>query len=323
VALTGVAVTDDQGVVVSCPKGTLAAGEEMVCQGSGVARAGQYANRGTVRGSSPDGSTVTASDDSYYLGLVNDPAVDIQKWTNGQDADSAPGAYVLVGEPVLWEYRVTNVGNVQIADLAVSDDQGVEVSCPGTALAPGASMVCTGRGTARVGAYANTGTVTGRAVPLGTALNDSDPSHYFGMAPGLSLEKRTNGRDADSPPGPILRAGEAVTWTYEVRNSGNVELTGLQVRDDQELQVLCPAEILAPGETVVCTAAGAAELGSYANLGTAIAFPPAGTEVAAHDASHYLGVEPHGLHFLPLVVHRGGPVYLPLVWRSAGARLGQ
>ena len=46
VTLTGVTVTDDKGVTVSCPKTTLTAGESMTCTGSGTAVAGQYHQRG-------------------------------------------------------------------------------------------------------------------------------------------------------------------------------------------------------------------------------------------------------------------------------------
>lgn len=70
-SLTNVAVTDDKGVAVSCPKTVLAAGEQMTCTASGMATLGQYRNVGTVTATSPAG-TVTASDVSHYLGLEED-----------------------------------------------------------------------------------------------------------------------------------------------------------------------------------------------------------------------------------------------------------
>ncbi|HPQ61053.1 MAG TPA: hypothetical protein PLR43_05970, partial [Syntrophales bacterium] len=68
IPLTGVTVTDDQGVTVTCPKMTLEPGESMTCTGSGTATAGQYANVGTASGNPPSGPAVTVSDPSHYYG---------------------------------------------------------------------------------------------------------------------------------------------------------------------------------------------------------------------------------------------------------------
>ncbi len=107
------------------------------------------------------------------------PAIDIEKATNGEDADDPPGPSIAVGDPVLWTYFVTNTGDVALSSIAVVDDQGVAVSCPKTALASGESMTCTASGTAVSGQYANVGTASAMD-PSGTAVEDSDPSHYFG-----------------------------------------------------------------------------------------------------------------------------------------------
>ena len=42
------------------------------------------------------------------------PSIDIEKSTNGEDADQAPGPSILVGNPVAWEYRVTNTGTINL-----------------------------------------------------------------------------------------------------------------------------------------------------------------------------------------------------------------
>jgi hypothetical protein len=89
-----------------------------------------------------------------------------------------------VGSPVTWEYVVSNTGNVPLDNVSVSDDQGVAVSCPKDTLAPGESMTCTGNGVAQLGQYANLGTATGEW--MGMTVEDSDPSHYFGMTGRMS-----------------------------------------------------------------------------------------------------------------------------------------
>ena len=56
--------------------------------------------------------------------------VAIEKFTNGVDADTPPGPNIAVGDPVLWTYEVTNIGNFIVTGLTVTDSQGVVVTCP-------------------------------------------------------------------------------------------------------------------------------------------------------------------------------------------------
>jgi hypothetical protein len=107
------------------------------------------------------------------------PAVEIQKLTNGEDADNPPGPSILVGSPVNWTYVVTNTGTIQLTGITVTDTKGVAVSCPSTTLNPGLSMTCTGSGTATLGQYSNVGNVSANSAS-GT-VTDSDPSHYRGV----------------------------------------------------------------------------------------------------------------------------------------------
>jgi hypothetical protein len=110
-------------------------------------------------------------------------SVKIEKSTNGEDADDAPGPTVLVGSPISWTYVVTNNGTVNLTNVAVADDQGVGVNCGGqTALVPQQAMTCTGSGVAVLGQYRNVGTVT--ASWSGGTVSDSDASHYLGVTPG-------------------------------------------------------------------------------------------------------------------------------------------
>ncbi|MCP3967064.1 MAG: hypothetical protein GY718_12060, partial [Lentisphaerae bacterium] len=211
----------------------------MTCTGNGTAEAGQYWNLGTASGTSTGsascpGTTVTDDDPSHYWGECPgaDPAIDIEKATNGHDADAAPGPTLQIGDPVAWTYEVTNTGDVTLDNVDVTDNQGVAVSCPTTTLAAGASMTCTGNGTAEAGQYWNLGTASGTSAGSascpGTTVTDDDPSHYWGECPGanpaIRIEKATNGHDADAAPGPTLQIGDPVAWTYEVTNTGDVTL---------------------------------------------------------------------------------------------------
>ena len=108
-------------------------------------------------------------------------AVRIKKATNGQDADEAPGPTIAVGSPVAWQYVVTNTGQMGLTNVIVADDRGVTVSCPGTTLAIGQSMTCTGSGVATAGQYRNVGTVMANSAA--GPVQNSDASHYLGQAP--------------------------------------------------------------------------------------------------------------------------------------------
>jgi len=113
------------------------------------------------------------------------PSVSIEKSTNNEDADSAPGPEIPVGSDVVWNYEVTNDGTVELTNVQVTDNQGVDVECETTTLAVGESMTCTGTGTAELGQYANLGMVSADWATDDDSgeISDSDASHYFGFVP--------------------------------------------------------------------------------------------------------------------------------------------
>ncbi|HEX3129697.1 MAG TPA: hypothetical protein VH394_20345 [Thermoanaerobaculia bacterium] len=289
-ALSGIQVSDSQGVSVSCPKTSLAAGESMTCTGSGTAQAGQYSATGTASGTGPCNTNASDSDPVHYYGVT--PGLKIVKLTNGQDANVAPGPEIPVGSTVTWTYQVTNTGEVALSNLSVSDDKGVAVSCPKTTLAAGESMTCTGSGKAQACQYENLGTVTGKT-PSGQTLTASDPSHYYGKTnPAIDVEVKVNGDDADSPKGPEIPVGSPVSFTYIVKNTGDVALSGIKVTDSKGLSVSCPKTSLAVGESMTCTANSTAQAGQYSSVGTASANGACDAKVSDSDPVNYFGTIP-------------------------------
>ena len=316
VALQNIVLHDDNGTPdvaeddftvtqAECPAlaTPLAPGQQVVCTAQGIATGSDYFNIGIVTADPVNGTaTVTAEDPSFYVGVT--PAIDIEKATNGEDADSAPGPFILLDASVEWDYVVTNIGNVTLVDITVTDDQGVAVTCPQSTLAPGEAMTCTGSGVATLGQYRNQGDVAGQPVDdqgsrFGPPVTDTDPSHYVGIRPDIDLEKATNGEDADHAPGPEVVVGSEVIWTYVVRNTGNTDLVGLTLVDDQigDITAYCPQRELAVGAEMTCTVTGVATLGQYVNTAIvtgstppALHTPPA--SVTDSDISHYIGSEP-------------------------------
>lgn len=183
------------------------------------------------------GFTITIPPESIVTcTLVNlaDPApgIDIEKWTNGADADEAPGPIIPLGDDVVWTYTITNTGNTTLEDLVVEDDVLGVIDCPGAVPIDG-SVECTATGTAVAGQYANVAEATA-VDSTGIEVTDSDPSHYFGSVTDIQIEKATNGEDADEPFGPGIPVGDDVDWTYEVSlpDDANIPVGNVVVVDD-------------------------------------------------------------------------------------------
>ena len=117
--------------------------------------------------------------------LYENATIDLEKYTNGDDADLAPGVLLQVGQPVTWTYRITNTGLADLLELTVFDDQEGAITCPSTSLAAGATMICTlvGQAGAQPHQYTNVATVTAKTeddgVNIRRTVTDSDPSNYF------------------------------------------------------------------------------------------------------------------------------------------------
>lgn len=117
------------------------------------------------------------------------------------------------------------------------------------------------------------------------------------LDPILTIQKLTNGEDANTPPGPTIRVGAPVTWTYIVRNTGPVTATNISVTDNvagvTPVYVSGDANnnsILEQSESWLYRATGIAIAGQYSNIGTVRGVGPDGDVVTAQDPSHYFGL---------------------------------
>lgn len=121
------------------------------------------------------------------------PAINIEKATNGSDAD-VMGPDIPVGDTATFTYAVTNAGDVPLANIVVIDDNGT----PGD-LSDDFSPTFTGgdangnglldlteiwtyeaERTVTSGYYTNVGQVCGDD-PTGAVVCDDDPSNHFGV----------------------------------------------------------------------------------------------------------------------------------------------
>jgi uncharacterized repeat protein (TIGR01451 family) len=116
------------------------------------------------------------------------------------------------------------------------------------------------------------------------------------QSPGLSLDKTVN-------PTKVTEAGRQVTYSYVVKNTGNVDLTDVGVSETSFTGTgtapspSCPATSLAPGTQTTCTAAYTVtqadmNAGTVTNTATAGGKSPGGSNVSSSPATAVLDTEP-------------------------------
>jgi uncharacterized repeat protein (TIGR01451 family) len=223
---------------------------------------------------------------NFYV-VTDAPAITVLKSSTTTSVD-------VVGQVVPYDFLVTNIGNVTLTDVTVTDTPVLTTgpTCPESTLAPGASETCTGTWTVTQ-ANLTAGHVTDTAIatgtpPVGPPVN-SPPSTVTipvtqtkaGASPGISLTKSASVTTYSA-------AGTVVTYYYKVTNTGNVLLDPVAVSDPMPglSAISCPDTSLTPGEVETCTAtytttSAAVTAGSIKNTGTATGLPPTGPAVTA------------------------------------------
>lgn len=250
--------------------------------------------------------------------LVSTPELEIAKTVTIQGG-SCPGAETLLIEPnqtVRYCYVVTNPSNrggkvgAPLFNLStIADDSGkypdftvalnsglsdIDLDGEVDDLAPDAVATAYYEATFdgdKDTTLINLATITGRDAPTGgNLLTATDTATVFidapGLIPSVALSKFTNGQDSIT-----VLAGETVTWTYVVTNTGNAALSGISVSDDKGVSVICPETTLAVAGVMTCTGVGTAIFGAYTNIGTVTAGYETAT-VTGSDWSSYFGANP-------------------------------
>ncbi len=162
-----------------------------------------------------------------------------------------------VGDTISYDYAIVNNGNVAMEFLTLSDSVPGGVTCPFAVLAIGASMNCTTNSSYVVrqsdldagGAITDSATVTARPSGSPTPLSFGPFRADIMVAPPAPLLRLIVTNDRSGPVG----VGDAITYSYEIANVGNVTVVGLDVTDDQIPDVDCPAASIAVGATLICT----------------------------------------------------------------------
>ena len=171
-----------------------------------------------------------------------------------------------VGQVVPYTFLVTNSGTSTLNNITVTDTQTAPslngslsaISCPSSTLAAGAHETCTASYTVTAADVAN-GSVADSATVTGTPSSGpsvtSLPSVLSIPVASLTIQKTAN-------PTAVSAAGQLVTYSFKVTNTGSSDLTGVTVNDTQVAPSLngslsaitCPSSTLATGLSEVCTA---------------------------------------------------------------------
>ena len=162
-------------------------------------------------------------------------------------------------EWITYTYLVTNVGAGAVEQLAVTDELELAIACPTARLEPGESTTCTASAyqiTAAdrtAGGVINTARATSMSAPdPGTAQQVvtvaalSNTVVAIGV-PKIALDKR-------STTTLFTKAGEAVSYSFEVTNTGATDLNTVTLSDPKLTGVACSATSLIPGKSMMCSA---------------------------------------------------------------------
>ncbi|HET8940822.1 MAG TPA: hypothetical protein VFN13_02395 [Rudaea sp.] len=290
VTLTAVSVSDPMlgGSPIACSPSTLAPNATATCGPVTYTvtqpnvDAGKIINMATAKGKPPIGSNIF-DDDTNTVTLTQTPAITIVK------SDNATGS-TGKGDTIIYSFKVTNTGNVTLNPVTVTDPlSGLSaITCPVSVLAPAATMTCTATYVVKqsdvdAGAINNTATAHGKP-PTGSDVTSTDTDTVtFTPAPAITIVKSDNATASTG-------AGDSITYSFKVTNTGNVTLNPVTVTDPLSglSAISCPVSVLAPAATTTCTATYTVKqsdvnAGAINNTATAHGKPPTGSDVTSTD----------------------------------------
>ncbi len=224
--------------------GVLDLGESWMYFAQRPVAAGQNSHVGSVAAQA-NGQPATASDSTFYFGAA--PAIAVQALINGQDANSAPGPTLTVGDAANFEYLATNPGNVPLSGVYVVDDNGTPANSAddfnaafvgGDAnnnelLDVGETWMFAAQRIVVLGQHISTATAGGNDI-TNQFPSAADAANYFGVAPATA--------NADFNTSGSVDGADFLLWQIGFGKTGDAELadgdaTGDQAVDDADLAV--------------------------------------------------------------------------------------
>lgn len=306
VTLKDLSVTDNKVSAVTCPTGTLAPGAAVVCTATRVLSqadvdAGKVDNVATGGSTNAYAETITSNESTATVAIPQQSALTIKKSAGGW-VDANGNGRMDPGEKIPYSFVVSNAGTTTVTSIKVNDALISDIACDKSTLAPGEVANCSGSYTLSQadvdrGDVKNSATATG--VTPGGGSTTSPGSDVDVIIPQLAkLDfKKTAGDIEHTSGNPPTRAGDTITYTFVVKNSGNVSVDFLQVNDSKAGQIDCAQDVLKAGESMTCTkvytiTTADMDAGVVENRAVAEGEDPAGKPVTSDPSTTTTNVDP-------------------------------
>ena len=290
--LSGVHVDDLPAPNCNATLGTIAAGaaSSYDCTLANVTES--FTNTAIVSGAPPVGSIVFASDNAAVT--VIHPAIAIAKSQDAQMIQS--------GSAVTFAIAVTNTGDVALTNVQVSDVLTPDCNAIFGTLASGAKRSYTCTQVNVTNSFVNTAVVTGTPT-VGPDVFASDTAEVTVIHPSITVSK--------SPDNQIVASGSTVTFTIAITNSGDSQLTNVQVSDALTPNCNTVLGTLATGVSTSYTCTRANITSSFINTVVVSGTPVVGPNVSATDNATVSVVNPvPAINSLsPMTITAGGPAF--------------
>lgn len=243
-AINSISVTGAKTGTANC--GALAVGASTTCTSTYTTIAADLgapiSYTATATGT-PTGGTLANAVASGTIAFTPQPGLMIA-------TTPSPTTFNSAGQTIAYSHTITNSGNVAVNSIAVTGTKTGTISCPTTTLAIGASATCTS-GYTTVAADVGVGvtysaTVSGTAAGGGTVTATANGTIVFNPQPSLAVA-------VTASPTTYSNAGQVITYSYKVTNTGNVSISSITVGDSRVSTVTCPVTTLAAGANTTCS----------------------------------------------------------------------
>jgi choice-of-anchor A domain-containing protein/uncharacterized repeat protein (TIGR01451 family) len=256
---------------------------------------GNVSNIAVARSTNPEGTPVSSPSSGAVVDMTAASSLALTK-------QATPSTVAAAGQRVFYVLVATNTGEVTLNGITVVDTgfsgTGTRpvISCPSAPLAPGVSTSCSATyvvtqadidaGTAIV----NTATASA-TTPGGSTVTSAPVGVSVGVdvAPAVDLVKSVT-------PTTVTAAGQIVTYSFLVNDTGNQTITGVTVTEVSSTRtgalspITCPTTTLAPSANTTCTATYTVtqadiNAGGVSNTAVASALTPQGSQVSSPQSS--------------------------------------